>query len=122
MIHVYLLGIMANNKFPWGFCKIEVKCGERALQCEGRCTQWFHCRCVFGFEITNAQYKKISVSEEEWHCASCTGNLHIPFNRINAIDVFHFDFQKNIPTPKLTVGKQFYLRLLWTCAFCWSHE
>jgi hypothetical protein len=51
MIHVYLLGIMANNKFPWGFCKIEVKCGERALQCEGRCTQWFHCRCVFGFEI-----------------------------------------------------------------------
>ena len=33
------------------------------------------------------------------------------------MDVFHFDFQQNLPTPKLTVGKQFYLRLLWTFLF-----
>ena len=56
-----------------------------------------------------------------------------PFNTVNAIDVFHFDYQKNLPTPKLTAGKQFYLRLLWTynfgvycasrdvlCAFMWN--
>ena len=37
---------------------------------------------------------------------------------IEAVDVFHLpDFMKNLPTPKLTVGEQFYQRLLWTYLF-----
>ena len=57
----------------------------------------------------------------------------LPYHHLTAVDVFHFDLQQNMPTPKLTVGKQFYLRLLWTylfgifcasnnitCAFMWN--
>ena len=36
---------------------------------------------------------------------------------MDAVDVFHFDFQQNLPTSKLSVSKQFYLRLLWTFLF-----
>ena len=36
---------------------------------------------------------------------------------MDAVDVFHFDFQQNLPTPKLTVGQQFYCGLLWTYLF-----
>ncbi len=101
-----------------GACFREVKQG---LQCEGMCMHWFHCRCVFGIELTAVQYKKLSMSNEQWHCANCTGGYDsvssTTFNRMDAIDVFHFDFQQNLPTPKLTVGKQFYLRLLWTYLF-----
>ena len=35
-------------------------------------------------------------------------------NSLDVVDVFHFDFQQNLPTPKLSVGKKFYLRLPWT--------
>ena len=36
---------------------------------------------------------------------------------VDAVDVFNFDFMQNQATPKLTVGQQFYLRLLWTYLF-----
>ena len=74
-----------------------------AIQCEGCCSSWFHCSYGLGLDLKKTQYAK---------------DDSLPsFNSINAIDVFHFDFQKNLPTPKLTVGKQFYIRLLWTYLF-----
>ena len=121
-------------QYPCGACKLEVKDGDHAIQCEGDCACWFQCTCGLGFNLTDAQYKKLAESQERWICASCCGDHTLPaFNSTEAIDVFHFDFQQNMPTPKLTVGKQFYLRLLWTylfgifcasnnltCAFMWS--
>ena len=111
--------VMADaESYPRGKCSVDIKHGDKALQCEGNCMQWFHCGCIFGFELTAAQYKKISLSEEEWRCANCCGDHSLAlFNKIGAVDVYHFDFQKNMPTPKLTVGKQFCLRLLWTYLF-----
>ncbi len=94
---------------------------------------WFHSNCGLGVSLTDRQYKKLADSSEKWTCANCCGDCTLPtFNSVNAVDVFHFDFQQNMPTPKLTVGKQFYMRLLWTfgifcastnitCAFMW-HE
>lgn len=40
-----------------------------------------------------------------------------PYNSKDVMNVFHFDFQKSLPTLKITVGHQFYLRLLWTYLF-----
>ena len=121
-------------QYPCGACKLEVNDADQAIQCEGNCASWFHCTCCLGLSLTDAQYKRITASEEKWVCANCYGDTTLPpFNSINAVDVFHFDFQQNMPTPKLTVGKQFYLRLLWTylfgifcasnnitCAFMWN--
>ena len=61
------------------------------------------------------EYECLSSSENNWECSTCKTDLPA-FNSVDAIDVFHFDFQKNLPTPKLTVG-QFYCRLLWTYLF-----
>ena len=123
-----------RHKCLCGACKVEVRDDEQAIQCEGHCACWFHCACGLGLNLTNAQYRKLSQSKDKWICANCCGDYTLPaFNSVEAIDVFHFDFQQNMPTPKLTVGKQFYLRLLWTylfgifcastdltCAFMWN--
>lgn len=119
--------------YPCGACSREVG-DTAAIQCEGHCSAWFHSSCALGLELTAKQFEKLANSEETWICPNCCGNHSLPaFNSVAAVDVFHFDFQKNIPTPKLTVGKQFYLRLLWTylfgiycastnilCAFMWN--
>ena len=55
------------------------------------------------------EYDHLSASEDEWVCSSCRESDLLPFNTVDAVDVFHFDFQKNLPTPKLTVGQQFYV-------------
>ena len=68
-----------------------------------------------GLNFTQAHNcnKKLAASTEEWFCPNCCGDSALPpFNSVCAVDVFHFDFQKNLPTcPKFTVGKQFYMRL-----------
>lgn len=121
-------------QYPCGICKLDVNDSDQAIQCEGYCASWFHCKCGLGFKLNAAQYRKLASFEERWICANCCGDLSLPpFNSVEAIDVFHFDFQQNMPTPKLTVGKQFYLRLIWTyfsgifsastyltCAFMWN--
>ena len=97
-----------------GGCKLEAKDGDQSVQCEG---PWFHCSCGLGLKLTSTQYKRLG-TEGTWMCANCCGDRSLPtFNSINAVDEFHFDFQQNMPTPKLTVSKQFYnyfMRLLWT--------
>ena len=82
----------------------EVRDDDRATFCEGEYRSWYHAQCV---DISNDEYDSLTESE----CKSC--DLPV-FNSVDAIDVFHMDFQQNLPTPKLTVGEQFYLRLLWT--------
>ena len=62
------------------------------------------------------EYRRLTDSDVIWKCSACIKGLP-PFNSIEAVDVFHFDFMKNLPTPKLTVGEQFYQRLLWTYLF-----
>ncbi len=123
-----------SSSYPCGLCKLSVKESDKAMQCEGPCSCWFHCDCIFSRKIISTHYKVIAASDEAWYCANCTGDHQLlPFNTVNAIDVFHFDYQKNLPTPKLTAGKQFYMCLLWTynfgvycasmdllCAFMWN--
>ena len=72
--------------------------------------------CGFIFHITEEQYYQLAESETIWECSSCQDCDLPALNSVNA-DVFHFDFQQNLPTPKLSVGKQFYWRLLWTYLF-----
>ena len=117
----------------YGGCGLATRDYEKALQCEGACGKWFHCSCIFK---RTTQYQNVAASPDAWVCANCCGDQTLPhFQTTSAIDVFHFDFQKNLPTPKLTVGKQFYLRLLWTylfgiycvsndtlCALMWSEH
>ena len=62
------------------------------------------------------QLTLLSQSEAIWECSTCKGSLK-DFSSVDAVDVYHFDFMKNLPTPKLTVGEQFYKRLLWTYLF-----
>ena len=111
------MGLEMDVQYPCGGCKLEVKDGHQAVQCEGPCSSWFHCSCGLGLKLSSAQYKRLD-TEETWMCANCCGDHSLPtFNSVNAVDVFHFDFQQNMPTPKLTVSKQFYMRLLWTYLF-----
>jgi len=99
--------------YPCGACGKEVKDDDRAIQCEIDCMLWFHKRCL---NLTEEQYDKLSKSDCFWQCSACKKDLP-ELNSKDAVDVFHFDFQQNLPTPKLPVGKQFYLRLLWTYLF-----
>ena len=50
-------------------------------------------------------------------CTSCRSSEFPELNSKDTVDTFYFDFQQNMTTPKLTVGAQFYLRLLWTYLF-----
>ncbi len=71
---------------------------------------WHHTHCV---KITDADYNLLAKSDCTWECSACNDESLLALNFVDAVDVFHFDFQQNLPTPKLTVGQQFYLRLLW---------
>ena len=66
--------------------------------------------------MDDSEYQQLCDSDASWKCTACSRGLQ-PFNTVETVDVFHFDFQKNMPTPKLTVGEQFYQRLLWTYLF-----
>ena len=90
-------------------CGKEVLDSDMGVQCDGRCNQWFHCTCVC---LTKEDYDRLSCNADAvWKCRGCSRDS------FNTIDVFHFDFEKNLPTPKLTVGEQFYQRLLWSYLF-----
>ena len=96
-------------QYPCGECGLEVREDADAVQCDGHCSNWYH------VQITKTQYLELAKSTAPWECLKCRRpDLPALKFSINTIDVFHFDFQQNLPTPKLTVGKQFYLRLLWT--------
>lgn len=99
--------------YPCGTCGEEVKDDDMAIQCEVDCMRWFHKCCL---NLTEEEYDKLSKSDCFWQCYACKKDLP-ELNSKDAVDVFHFDFQQNLPTPKLSVGKQFYLRLLWTYLF-----
>ena len=87
---------------------------DKGIQCEGECQYWYHCACL---GISDGEYDCLAASDSKWECSKCSSADLPVLNSVDAVDVFHFEFQKNLPTPKLTVGKQFYLRLLWTYVF-----
>lgn len=104
--------LLKMSDYPCGVCKEEVGVDDKGIQCEGECQYWYHCACL---GISNGEYDCLTESDSKWECCKCSSADLPVLNSVDAVDVFHFDFQKNLPTPKLTVGKQFYLRLLWTC-------
>ena len=104
------------RSFLWTM-SVDYSCGEygkevtdddKAIQCESDCMRWFHTNCM---NLINNDYDELSETDTIWECLTCKTP------ELSAVDVFHFDFQWNLPTPKLTVDKQFYLRLLWTYLF-----
>ena len=103
---------MDTLKYP---CKkVEVKDEDKGIFCEGMCQSWYHATCIC---VTEGEYDRLSSSDERWECPDCADSVLPPHNSKDVMDVFHFDFQKNLPTPKITVGQQFYLQLLWTYLF-----
>ena len=73
-LHAYgTMAAVSTMSYLCGLCKLPVKHGDKALQCEGPCSFWFHCDCIFGRKINNTQYKKVAASDEAWYCANCTG-------------------------------------------------
>ena len=111
----HLLGViqlMNSVEHPCGVCGSEVV--DNAVQCDGQCQLWHHCSCI---GMSSSDYENLTTeSDALWECPGCKGGF-AGFNTVDAVDVVHFDFQKNLPTPKLTVGDQFYKRLLWTFLF-----
>ena len=105
---------MNCDKYYCGKCKEEVCDDDKAIQCEGSCQLWYHANCE---AIDDREYSRLSTSDDKWECSMCRKSGLPTFNSLDAVDVFHFDFQRNLPTPKLTVGQQFYMRLLWTYLF-----
>ena len=87
---------------------------ENSIQCESDCMLWFHVECT---NLSDERFHELIESETMWECQACRDPELPELNSVDAVDVFHFDFQQNLPTPKLAVGKQFYLRLLWTYLF-----
>ena len=104
---------MNVQEYPCGVCEEDVENGGKAIQCDS-CLLWFHTECT---SLTEQEYDNLSSSDSIWECLLCKHPDLPDFNTVDAVDVFHFDFQQNLPTPKLTVGQQFYLRLLWTYLF-----
>ena len=98
---------MVSTIFLCGKYGNEVEDEQDGVQCEGKCQSWFHATCV----NISGEYDRLSTSDDIWECETCGGSLPA-LNSVDAVDVFHFDFQKIFPTPKLPVGEQFYLRLL----------
>ena len=109
----YLPSRMASPIYLCGKCGSEVGDEQDGVQCESECQSWFHATCA---NIDHDEYERLSTSDVFWECQTCRGSLPA-LNSVDAVDVFHFDFQQNLPTPKLPVGEQFYLRLLWTYLF-----
>lgn len=103
----------ANLKHPCGICGNNVTDDEKAVQCENDCMMWFHTACL---AMNDVEYSELCDSDKFWECSKCRSGFPL-FNSVDSVDVFHFDFQQNLPTPKLSVSKQFYLRLLWTYLF-----
>ena len=103
----------SSDEFLCGSCGEEVHDHEMGIYCDRNCNQWFHSHCV---GLQKDEYEALSSSDAEWKCTACVSGLQL-FNSISAVDVFHFHFQKNLPMPKLSVGEQFYQRLLWTYLF-----
>ena len=101
-------------EYPCGICGSEVRDGQKAIFCDGVCLLWYHAQCV---DMTIEEYEYFTCSDAKWECIACKNKDLPDLNSIDAVDLFHFDFQQNLPTPKLAVGEQFYLRLLWTYLF-----
>lgn len=94
-----------------GKCRREVI--VNGIQCDSQCQLWYHISCI---GMTDNEYHRLTIGDNLWECPTCKGSFP-DFNSVDAVDVMHFDFQKNLPTPKLTVSDQFYKRLLWTYLF-----
>ena len=104
---------MNSGEYPCTACKKNVRDTDSAIQCDS-CQFWCHVQCA---NLTIQEYEDLSESDVVWECPACIKPDLPQLNSVDAVDVLHFDFQQNSPTPKLSVGKQFYMRLLWTYLF-----
>ena len=68
----------------------------RLRRCESDCIIWFHASCV---NITDEQYRR-------------TVNSLPTLNSVKTVDMFHFNFQQNLPTPSSVLVNNF------ICDFC----
>ena len=77
-------------------CKEEVDADNKAVQCQGECQ---YCTCL---GIRDGEYDCLATSDTKQECSKCS-NVDLPvLNSVDVVDVFYFDFQKKLPTPKLT--------------------
>ena len=91
--------LLKMSDYPCRVCKEEVDVDDKGIQCEGECQYWYHCACL---GINDGEYDCLAASDSKWECSKCSSADLPVLNSVDAVDVFHFDFQKNLPTPKLT--------------------
>ena len=102
--HRYIAFSEMNVAYKCGICAAEVEEDDNALQCENDCMMWFHISCV---NITEEQYYQLAKSKTIWECSSCRDCDLPALNSVNAVDVFHFDFQQTYPPPSSVLVNNF---------------
>ena len=89
--------LLRMSDYPCRVCKEEVGVDDKGIQCEGECQYWYHCACL---GISDGEYDCLAASDSKWKCSKCSSADLPVLNSVDAVDGFHFDFQKNLPTPK----------------------
>ena len=79
------------------FARRKLLDGVQGIQCESGCDHWYHAQCV---GIESQEYEAITESESIWEWPTCNPVGLPAFNSVDAVNVFNFDFQQNLPTPK----------------------
>ena len=83
--------LLKMSDYPCRVCKEEVDVDDKGIQCEGECQYWYHCACL---GISDGEYDCLAASDSKWECSKCSSADLPVLNSVDAVDVFHFDFQK----------------------------
>ena len=75
--------------YPCGACQKNVGEKDKALQCEGTCSQWFHCTCIFGYELSTTQYRKIEASADAW-CVQIVAAIKLSLTSVRNLPLMFF--------------------------------
>ena len=74
---------------------------DKGIQCEGECQYWYHCACL---GISDGEYDCLAASDSKQECSKCSSADLPVLNSVDAVDVFHFDFQKKPAYSKTNCG------------------
>ena len=71
--------LQAQWKYPCGVCSRAVRSNQKGIFCEV-CLQWLHTKCI---NLSNANYDRLSSSDEGWCCSRCLKEA-LPFHNCSS--------------------------------------